>query len=101
MLERKVNIKSKVVPVLYFGRGGEEKNSEPLPGIETPIIQPIAQRYTTELSRFHIEHIISVSKSMWLRSVDHVARMVETRNTHKIILRDNGVGQAIKLKVVL
>jgi len=42
-----------------------------------------------------------VSKSMWLRSVDHVARMVETRNTHKIILRDNGVGQAIKLKVVL
>jgi hypothetical protein len=34
------------------GRGGEEKNSQPLPGLEPPIIQPVAQRYTTELSRF-------------------------------------------------
>jgi hypothetical protein len=33
------------------GRGGEEKNSQPLAGLETPIIQPVAQRYTTELSR--------------------------------------------------
>jgi hypothetical protein len=32
------------------GRGGEEKNSQPLPGLEPPIIQPVAQRYTTELS---------------------------------------------------
>jgi len=29
------------------GRGGEEKNSKPLPGLEPPIIQ----RHTTELSR--------------------------------------------------
>jgi hypothetical protein len=33
------------------GHGGEEKNSQPLPGLEPPIIQPVAQRYTTELSR--------------------------------------------------
>jgi hypothetical protein len=33
------------------GSGGEEKNSQPLPGLEPPIIQPVAQRYTTELSR--------------------------------------------------
>jgi hypothetical protein len=33
--------------------GGEEKNSQPLPKIEPPISQPIAQRYTTELSRFY------------------------------------------------
>jgi hypothetical protein len=32
------------------GRGGEKKNSQPPPGIEPPIIQPTAQRYTTELS---------------------------------------------------
>jgi hypothetical protein len=31
--------------------GGEEKNSHPLPGFELPIIQPVAQLYTTELSR--------------------------------------------------
>jgi hypothetical protein len=24
------------------GRGGEEKNSQPLPGLEPPIIQPVA-----------------------------------------------------------
>jgi hypothetical protein len=28
-------------------RGGEEKNSQPPPGLEPPIIQPVAQRYTT------------------------------------------------------
>jgi hypothetical protein len=32
------------------GRGGEEKNSYPLPELEPPIIQPVAQCYTTELS---------------------------------------------------
>jgi hypothetical protein len=30
------------------GRCGEEKNSQPLPGLEPLIIQPIAQRYTNE-----------------------------------------------------
>jgi hypothetical protein len=37
------------VPHSRSGSGGEEKN--PLPGFEHPIIQPVAQRYTTELSR--------------------------------------------------
>jgi hypothetical protein len=35
-------------------RGGEEKNSQPLPRIEPPIMKPIAQRYTTGLSRFPV-----------------------------------------------
>jgi hypothetical protein len=38
-------------PQSQSGRGGEEKNSQLLPGLEPPIIQPVAQRYTTELSR--------------------------------------------------
>jgi hypothetical protein len=33
------------------GSGGEEKNSQPLLGLEPPIIQPVAQRYITELYR--------------------------------------------------
>jgi hypothetical protein len=33
------------------GRGGEEKNSQPLPALEPPTIQPVARRYTAELSR--------------------------------------------------
>jgi hypothetical protein len=31
------------------GRGDEEKNSQPISGLEQPIIQPVAQRYTAEL----------------------------------------------------
>jgi hypothetical protein len=37
-------------PQSQSGHGGEEKNSEPLPGLEPPIIQPVAQCCTTELS---------------------------------------------------
>jgi hypothetical protein len=38
-------------PQSRSGHGGEENNSQLLPGLEHPIIQPIAQRYTAELSR--------------------------------------------------
>jgi hypothetical protein len=44
-------IGSWVGPQMRSGRGGEEKNSQPLPGLEPPIFQPVAQRYTAELSR--------------------------------------------------
>jgi hypothetical protein len=37
-------------PQSQSGRGGEEKNSQLLPGLEPPIIQPVAQRCTAELS---------------------------------------------------
>jgi hypothetical protein len=34
-------------PQSRSGRGGEEKNSQPPPGINpNPIVQPVAQRYT-------------------------------------------------------
>jgi hypothetical protein len=38
-------------PQSRSGRGVEEENSQPLPGLEPLIIQPVAQRYTTEVSR--------------------------------------------------
>jgi hypothetical protein len=38
-------------PQSQSGRGDEDKNSQPLPGLEPVIIQPVAQRYNTELSR--------------------------------------------------
>jgi hypothetical protein len=31
-------------PQSRSGRGGEKKYSQPLPGLEPPIIQPVAQR---------------------------------------------------------
>jgi hypothetical protein len=33
------------------GSGDKENNSQPLPGLEPPIIQPVAHSYTTGLSR--------------------------------------------------
>jgi hypothetical protein len=38
-------------PQSRSGRGGEEKNSQPLPWLELLVIQHIAQRCATELSR--------------------------------------------------
>jgi hypothetical protein len=38
-------------PQRRSGCGGEEKNSQSLSGLESPIIQSIAQSYTTELPR--------------------------------------------------
>jgi hypothetical protein len=37
-------------PQTRSGRGSQEKNSQLLPGIEPPIIQPVFQCYTTELT---------------------------------------------------
>jgi hypothetical protein len=37
-------------PQSRSGRGGEKKNSHPLPGVEAPFIQPVAQGSATELS---------------------------------------------------
>jgi hypothetical protein len=44
-------------PQSRSGCGGEEKYSQSLPGLEPPIIQTAAQRYTNELYRFqcHIQ----------------------------------------------
>jgi hypothetical protein len=46
------------------GRGGEEKNSYSLPGLEPPIIQPAARRYTTELSHPLVKYSLDDNISM-------------------------------------
>jgi hypothetical protein len=42
-------------PQSRSGHGGEEKNSQPLAGLELPIVQPLPHRFTTELSRLLIK----------------------------------------------
>jgi hypothetical protein len=42
-------------PQSRSGRGGEEKNSQPLPELETPTIQPVAQLCTTRYPGFYIK----------------------------------------------
>jgi hypothetical protein len=46
------------------GRGGEDKNSEPQPGLEPRIIQPVAQRYTTELPQLLYNYSYSENCSL-------------------------------------
>jgi hypothetical protein len=46
-------------PQSRSGRCSEEKNSHPLPGLELPIIQPVAQSYTAELSRL-LSYVVKV-----------------------------------------
>jgi hypothetical protein len=41
-------------PQSQSGRGSEDKNSQPLSGLGFAIIQPVAQRYTTELFWFFL-----------------------------------------------
>jgi hypothetical protein len=47
-------------PQSRSGRGGEEKNSRSLPGLEPWIIQPVAQGYTIVLSRMMMMMIIII-----------------------------------------
>jgi hypothetical protein len=52
-------------PQSQSGHGGEEKNSQPLPGFKPLIIQPVVQCYTSELSWHHLitsRH----KKQLWL-----------------------------------
>jgi hypothetical protein len=54
---------------------GVEKNSQPLPGLEHPIIQPVAQRYNTEL--YSIEYSILVVQFYRRRRTGKTSRRFE------------------------
>jgi hypothetical protein len=79
-------------PQSRSGRGGEERNSQPLLGLEPPIIQPVAQRYTTELSRLlisitkrnlYVSHFTNIDSNLLnMRWAGNVARMGEMRNAY-------------------
>jgi hypothetical protein len=60
-------------PHSRFGRDGEEEKSQPLPILETPIIQFVAQRYTTELSRLLFKGKANVKVKMSPYSTKHHA----------------------------
>jgi hypothetical protein len=67
-------------PQSRSGLRDEEENSQPLPGL----IQPVDQRYTTDL---HAPlNIVRVTKSRRLRYAGHDACMGELRNLYKILV---------------
>jgi hypothetical protein len=54
------------------GRSGEEKNSQPLPGLEPPTMKPVAKLYATELSRtkfYRLEKFLKIKRSKRLSNV--------------------------------
>jgi hypothetical protein len=51
-------------PQSRSGGGSEEKNSQPLPGLEPPLIQPVTQRYTTELTRVLSVYTVRITNFM-------------------------------------
>jgi hypothetical protein len=71
-------------PQSRSGRGGEEKKSQPPQGLEPPTIQPVAQRYTTELSRLNL--IISKSvKNYVLRHNQDYCKTHQTRKNRTLL----------------
>jgi hypothetical protein len=85
---------------------GDEKNSQPLPGIESPIIQPVPQRYTTELSRF-LEGLRKVTKQFGHnnRPLDpyynpvpckHEARLLTTQSRRSVFNNSISTAQVMK-----
>jgi hypothetical protein len=77
-------------------RGGEEKNFHPLTVHETPIIQSVAQRYTTELPHSAAAAVVVVNNTYWValffqaseRQTHSVIRTLE-RGRHRYRLRFN------------
>jgi hypothetical protein len=65
------------------GRGDEEKISQPLPGLEPPIIQPVAQLYTTELSRFRQTLGTNYNCHIEFHKIGCLEPMTEDRNLQK------------------
>jgi hypothetical protein len=47
-------------PQNRFGCGGEQKNFQPLPGLETPISQPVAQCYTFTFIIYSVRLVLLV-----------------------------------------
>jgi hypothetical protein len=65
-------------PQSWSGRG-DEKNYQPLPGLETPIIQPEIQCYTTELS-----WILVLCVDSYCFSATHCVYLYLNRNPRKV-----------------
>jgi hypothetical protein len=68
-------------PQIRSGCGGEEKNSQPLAELEPPIIEPVAQCYTTELSWLPKKDSRETKSIIILRNIfSSLALLIRKRN---------------------
>jgi hypothetical protein len=77
-------------PQRWSRHDGEEKNSQPLPGIEPSIIQPVDQRYTTELSRLLKYKYIESKLIKFQRMKRIIKRNLKNKTTKDTPIKDNG-----------
>jgi hypothetical protein len=68
-------------------RGDEEKNSQLLPGLEPPIIEPVAQRSTTELSRLHIYLLPTINFTVYIKVITWCLCASRLQINFKILMR--------------
>jgi hypothetical protein len=67
------------------GRGGEEKNSQPLPGLEPPVIQLVAQRYTTELCRYSMLVMFLVRRGWFASCFGFLISVMRVENIELLV----------------
>jgi hypothetical protein len=74
-------------PQSWSGRGGEEKNSQPLLGLESLIIQPMAQHCNTELYQL-ISICTTLIKSVITRKFIHLDKIMYVFIASKFLFCD-------------
>jgi hypothetical protein len=69
--------------------GGEEKNSQPLPGLEPPIMKPVVQLETEVLGETPVNCHSAHQETTWRLTVGTTARLVTVRHdarNHKAVM---------------
>jgi hypothetical protein len=88
------------------GYGGEKKNSQPLPGLEPPIIHPVAQRYTTELSQLlntenHTDFYFSTTTLLHLPSpLEVVCESGSQKTQEKYFIFSKGISLIMHVNLI-
>jgi hypothetical protein len=93
-------------PQSRSGGGGEEKNSQPLPGLELPINQPIAQRYTAEVSQLYHENHERLESNgthqlpIYAVDIDPLGENINTkpRDTENLLDANKEVGIEVRVR---
>jgi hypothetical protein len=87
-------------PQSRSGRGGEEKNSQSLPGFEPPFIQLAAQSYTTELSWLLFQNSILIISSATTSSFQILYRFFVYSTTLLSEISHEGVSKSFRAESI-
>jgi hypothetical protein len=72
-------------PQSLSGRSGGEKNSQPLSGLEPPIIQLVAQHCTTELSWLRLQKYRSINFLCWSTKHENQTKVCKDTSENALV----------------